>query len=123
MEEVDKRPVIAELLNKGVERIYPSKEEFEKVLLGDEKIKIYLGVDPTGEHLHIGHAASLLFLSKLQELGHKIIFLIGDFTGRIGDPSDKKATRRQLTDKEVKNNFRNFKAQASRVIDFKGKNP
>ncbi len=123
MEKVDKRSVITELLNKGVERIYPSKEEFEKVLLGDKKIKIYLGVDPTGEHLHIGHAASLLFLSKLQEMGHKIIFLIGDFTARIGDPSDKKATRRQLSEKEVKKNLKNFKAQASKVINFKGENP
>lgn len=114
---------IDELLNKGVERIYPSKEEFEKALLSGDKIKIYLGVDPTGEHLHIGHAASLLFLSKLQDLGQKIVFLIGDFTARIGDPTDKKATRRQLTAKEIKHNLKNFKKQASKVIRFAGKNP
>lgn len=113
---------IDELLNKGVERIYPSKEEFEKALLSGNKIKIYLGVDPTGEHLHIGHAASLLFLSKLQDSGHKIVFLIGDFTARIGDPTDKKATRHQLTEKEIKHNLKNFKKQASKVIRFSGKN-
>ncbi len=119
---MDKKIVITELLNKGVERIYPSREAFEKILLSDKKIKIYWGTDPTSPNLHIGHAASFLFLEKLQELGHEIIFLIGDFTAKIGDPTDKTATRRQLTDKEIKINLKNFKDQASKIINFKGKN-
>ena len=106
-----------------IENAYPSREAVEKVLAGSKKLKIYLGVDPTGPHLHLGHATNLLLLRQLQDLGHKIIFLIGDFTGRIGDPTDKLAARQPLTEKQIKENFKTFKNQASKIIRFSGKNP
>ncbi len=119
---MNKEELIDELLTRGIERIYPSKEAFEKTLKSGKKLRIYWGTDPTSTQMHIGHAASLFPLRRLQELGHEVIFLIGDFTAKIGDPSDKKATRRQLTDKEIKANLKNFRVQASKIIDFKGKN-
>lgn len=105
-----------------VEKAYPTREAAEKALSG-KKMKIYLGVDPTGPHLHLGHATNLLLLKQLQDLGHKIIFLIGDFTGRIGDPTDKLAARQPLTEKQIKENLKTFKKQAAKIISFSGKNP
>jgi len=71
----------------------------------------------------LGQLTNLLVLKKLQEAGHEIIFLIGDFTARIGDPSDKLASRKPLTEKEVKENYKSFKEQVGRILDLKGKNP
>ncbi|MCC7436609.1 tyrosine--tRNA ligase [Candidatus Nomurabacteria bacterium] len=109
-------------LTKGVSEILPSREFVEKELKSGKKLTIYNGIDPTGPTLHIGHTIQLRKLRQLQDLGHKIIFLIGDFTARIGDPTDKMATRVQLTDKEVKKNFKLYKKQASKFIRFSGKN-
>lgn len=117
-----KDEAIKEVLERAVDKIYPSKQALEKALKSGKKLKIYLGVDPTGPHLHLGHAVSLLILKRLQKLGHQIIFLIGDFTGRIGDPSDKLAMRKPLSEKEIKNNLKTFKEQASKIISFAGKN-
>ncbi|MBA4319631.1 MAG: tyrosine--tRNA ligase, partial [Flavobacterium sp.] len=78
---------INEFLTRGVENIYPNKEALEKVLLSGKKLRIYNGIDPTGK-LHIGHSVVLKKLKQLQDLGHEIIVLIGDFTARIGDPTD-----------------------------------
>lgn len=114
---------IKEVLERAIEKIYPSKEALEKVLLSGRKLTIYLGVDPTGPHLHLGHATNFLVLKRFQKLGHKVIFLIGDFTARIGDPSDKLAGRKPLTEEEVKENFKTFKSQASKIISFSGQNP
>jgi tyrosyl-tRNA synthetase len=116
------KELINEALQRGVQVIYPSKDFLEKTLQGGKKLKIYLGVDPTGPHLHLGHATNLLVLKRFQELGHKIIFLIGDFTARIGDPTDKLAARQPLTEREIKDNFKTFKSQAEKIISFKGKN-
>ncbi|MBU6500481.1 MAG: tyrosine--tRNA ligase [Patescibacteria group bacterium] len=113
---------IKEVLNRSVSAIYPSREALEKALSSGKKLKIYLGVDPTGPHLHLGQLTNLLLLKKLQNLGHEIIFLIGDFTGRIGDPTDKLATRKQLTEKDVAINMKTFKEQVGRIINFSGKN-
>lgn len=110
---------IEEILTRGVEDIYPSKEEFEKALRSGKHLTIYNGIDPTGPTLHIGHGVVLLKLRQLQELGHKIILLIGDFTGMIGDPTDKTAARKKLTRKEVLANCKNYKEQAGRILDMK----
>lgn len=115
------RDLINEALTRSVDKIYPSREEVEKKLLSGKKLKIYLGVDPTGPHLHLGHATNLLVLRRFQELGHEIILLIGDFTARIGDPTDKSSTRQPLTEREVKENLKTFKKQASKVLRFSGK--
>lgn len=110
---------IDEFLKRGVENIYPSKEEVKKALLSGKKLSVYHGIDPTGPSLHIGHGSVLLKLRELQNLGHKIILLIGDFTGRIGDPTDKTATRKQLSTKEIKENLKSYTKQAGMILDMK----
>ncbi|MEI7809997.1 MAG: tyrosine--tRNA ligase [bacterium] len=110
---------IDEFLSRGVENIYPSKEVLKKVLLSGKAISVYNGIDPTAPTLHIGHGSTLLKLRELQDLGHKVILLIGDFTGRIGDPTDKTATRKQLSNKEVKENLKLYTKQAGKILDMK----
>ncbi len=114
---------ISELLTRGVEKIYPSREFLEKELKSGRRLKIYTGYDPTAPTLHIGHGITLMKLRQFQDLGHEVIMLIGDFTGMIGDPTDKLATRKQLTHEEVMANCRNYKEQASVILDFAGQNP
>lgn len=114
---------INELLSRGIQNIYPSKEFLENKIKKGEKLTIYLGIDPTGPNLHLGNAIPIKKLSEFQKMGHKIILLMGDFTAMIGDPTDKGATRKQLTHKEVMFNLKNYKKQASKLISFKGKNP
>jgi tyrosyl-tRNA synthetase len=108
---------IKEILNRGVEEVIV-KEELEKKLLSGEKIRLYFGIDPTGSVLHLGHAIDLWKIRDFQDLGHEVILLIGDFTARIGDPSGKDAARKPLTDKEIKENFKSYKKQASKILDF-----
>lgn len=110
---------IQEFLTRGVENVYPASEEFKKALKGGKQLTIYNGIDPTGPTLHIGHGSVLLKLRELQEIGHKIILLIGDFTGMIGDPTDKTATRKKLTRKEVLANCKNYAKQAGKILDMK----
>jgi tyrosyl-tRNA synthetase len=115
---------IQELLTRGVEKIYPSKEELEKVLRSGKKIKLYQGFDPTGTDLHIGHMVGLKKLKQWQDLGHHVIFLIGDGTGQAGDPSGKTRTRDKfLTQKELRNNAVDYVKQAGKIVRFKGDNP
>jgi len=113
---------IQELLTRGVENIYPNREFLEKELLSGRRLSLYVGYDPTAPTLHIGHGITLLKLRQFQELGHKIIMLIGDFTGMIGDPTDKTATRKKLTRDEVLVNCKQYKRQASTILNFNGKN-
>src|SRR5258708_4583409 len=80
---------IDEFLSRGVENIFPNKEFLKSRLMKGERMTFYLGVDPTGKTLHLGHAIPLKKLGDLQKLGHQVIFLIGDFTAMIGDPTDK----------------------------------
>jgi len=110
-----------ELLTRGIEEIY-TKTELEKWLKEDKKLKIYYGVDPSGSIIHLGHAVILRKLRDLQKLGHKIIFLIGDFTGTIGDPTDRTAVRQPLTREQVLENAKSYREQASKFIDFEGSN-
>lgn len=117
-----KQELVREVISRSVEKIYPSREALEKVLLGGRKLRLYLGVDPTGPHLHLGHLTNLLVLKRFQALGHKVIFLIGDFTGRIGDPSGRDTARKPLSESEVKNNLKTFRGQASRIVKFSRKN-
>ncbi|MBD3310958.1 MAG: tyrosine--tRNA ligase [Candidatus Magasanikbacteria bacterium] len=114
---------INELLSRGVENIYPKKEFLEEKLKSGEQLTLYTGYDPTAPTLHIGHGITMLKLRQFQELGHKIIMLIGDFTGMIGDPTDKTSARQKLTREEVLENCKNYQAQASAILNFEGKNP
>lgn len=111
------------VLERATERIYPSREALENALRSGRRLRVYCGVDPTGPHLHLGHLTNLLCLKWLQELGHEIVFLIGDFTARIGDPTDKLAARRSLSEEEIKENYSTFRIQAGRIVRFSGKNP
>jgi tyrosyl-tRNA synthetase len=114
--------LIDELLEKGVETIYPNQELLQKKLLSGDRIRLYCGYDPSASALHIGNAITLNKLRQFQELGHEVIFLIGDFTGMIGDPTDKMAARKPLTRRQVLENAKGYKAQAEKYISFKGKN-
>jgi tyrosyl-tRNA synthetase len=114
---------LSEALGRYADKVYPSKEALESALSSGKRLKIYLGVDPTGPHIHLGHATNLLLLKALQNAGHEIIFLIGDFTARIGDPTDKFAARQPLTEKQIAENLKTFKEQAGKIISFTGKNP
>lgn len=114
---------IKELLTRGVENIYPSYDFLKEKLEADEKLTIYTGYDPTGDSLHIGHGITMVKLRQFQDLGHKIIMLIGDFTAMIGDPTDKTSARQKLTREEVLANCKNYQSQASAILNFEGDNP
>ncbi len=113
---------VVELLTKGVAETFPNRQFIESLLRSGRQLTVYAGFDPTGPALHLGHAIGLRKLRQFQDLGHKVIFLIGDFTAMIGDPTDKLAARTQLTKAEVKRNLKSYKKQASRLIRFSGKN-
>ncbi len=112
--------IIDSLLNRGVDQIFPSKEELRKLLHSGKKLKIYQGFDPSGPTLHIGHTVAMRKLEDFRKLGHEVIFLIGDFTAMIGDP-DKIEARKKLSRKEVLENLKNYKDQASKIIDINNK--
>ena len=114
--------LIDEFLTRGVEAIYPTSEAFKKKLLSGERLRIYQGFDPTGPYLHVGHAMGIRALRILQQLGHEVIFLVGDYTAKVGDP-DKDSTRSILSDKEIEKNMAGWKEQAAQLIDFEGNNP
>lgn len=109
---------IEELLTRGVENVVPNKDELGMVLRSDKKLNIYLGVDPTATHIHLGHAVPLRKLQAFVELGHHVTFLIGDFTALIGDTSDKESERPILIREEIETNFQTYKAQAEKFLDF-----
>ncbi|KKR35383.1 MAG: Tyrosyl-tRNA synthetase [Candidatus Magasanikbacteria bacterium GW2011_GWA2_40_10] len=113
---------IEELLSRGVENIYPKKEFLEARLKSGKQLTLYTGYDPTAPTLHIGHGITMLKLRQFQDLGHKVIMLIGDFTGMIGDPTDKTSARQKLTRKQVLENCKNYQKQAASILNFKGSN-
>jgi tyrosyl-tRNA synthetase len=114
---------IDRLLDRGFVELYPSRAEVERRLRAGETLRVYLGVDPTSPVIHIGHAVAIRKLRELQRLGHKIILLIGDFTGRIGDPTGKDASRVPLTKEQVLENAQSYRDQAAKILDFGGDNP
>ncbi len=114
---------IDEVLTRGVEKIYPSRAALEKVLRSGKKIRLYQGFDPSMPNLHLGNLVGLLKLKQFQDLGYEVIFLVGDFTGMIGDPTDKESVRPQLTRKQVLANCQNWREQAGRILRFSAKNP
>lgn len=111
-----------ETLTRGVEQILPDKKGLT-TLMAKRKIKLYQGFDPSMPSLHLGNFVGLMKLRQFQKLGHEVIFLVGDFTGMIGDPTDKLATRKKLTRKEVLENAKAWKKQIEMVLNTKGKNP
>jgi tyrosyl-tRNA synthetase len=118
---VDKE-LIEKFLTRGVEAIYPSAGELRKKLESGERLRVYQGFDPTGKYLHVGHAMGIRALRILQKLGHEVIFLVGDYTARVGDP-DKESGRKMLSNHEIEENLKGWKEQAAQMIDFGGDNP
>jgi len=115
---------IDELLTRGVEKIYPSRDALGGVLRSGKKLKLYQGFDPTGTKLHIGHMVGLRKLAAWQALGHHVIFLIGDGTGQAGDPSGKTTARDKFhTREELRQNAKDYVMQAKSIIKFDGGNP
>jgi len=118
------RDKIEELLTRGVDKIYPSKEALEEALHSGRKLRLYQGFDPTGDRLHIGHMVGLRKHRQWQDLGHEVIFLIGDGTGQAGDPTGKKKTREKFfTQEELRENAKSYLQQAAKVVRFDGPNP
>ncbi len=109
---------INDLLTRGVENIYPDQKKLEELLLSGKQLRLYCGYDPTASSLHIGHGITIRKLAKFLELGHHVMFLFGDFTGTIGDPTDKSATRKPLTLEQVKDNLKGWKKQIQNIIDI-----
>ena len=112
---------IEEVLSRGVDTVYPLKEDLEKKLLSGERIRLYQGFDPSRPSLHLGNMVGIMKLRQFQELGHEVIFLVGDFTGMIGDPTDKSATRPRLTRKETRKNSKVWRSQISKFMKVGGK--
>ncbi|MEK7147977.1 MAG: tyrosine--tRNA ligase, partial [Patescibacteria group bacterium] len=111
-----------ELLSRSVKEIIPSKESLKEVLLSGKKLRIYIGTDATGQSLHLGHATNYMILERFRRLGHEVIFLIGDFTSRIGDPTDRSdSARKQLSREEVVKNVTTWIDQVSPIIDVDNK--
>jgi len=104
-----------ELLTRGVETILPNKQDLADQL-EQHPIKLFMGFDATGPTLHLGHLASLLKLRDFQQAGHQVIVLFGDFTARIGDPTDKLAARQVLTKKQVEENLKDYQRQILLVL-------
>lgn len=109
---------IDEVLTRRVTNIIPNKTKLEELLKSGRKLNVYLGIDPTATKIHIGHAVALRKLQEFVELGHNVTFLIGDATALIGDTSDKDGERPVLINEQIKNNFKTYKKQASKIVDF-----
>jgi len=109
---------IEEVITRRVTNIIPGKKQVEKLLRSEKKLNVYCGIDPTATRIHIGHGVFLRKLQEFVELGHHVIFLIGDFTALIGDSSDKESERPILTYEEIQENFKTYKEQASKILDF-----
>ncbi|MCX7778634.1 MAG: tyrosine--tRNA ligase [Patescibacteria group bacterium] len=108
---------IKEILLRGVEEII-DQESLKKRLLAGEKLRVKLGIDPTTPYLHLGNSVALLKLRDFQELGHQIIFILGDFTAQIGDPSDKLQKRPFLSFEEVRKNVKNYQPQVGKILEI-----
>ena len=104
------------IIRRGVAEILPESELVERLATG-KPLRIKAGFDPTAPDLHLGHTVLINKLRQFQNLGHQVVFLIGDFTGMIGDPSGKNATRPPLTAAEVAANAETYRDQMFKILD------
>ena len=109
--------IIDEILTRGVEETIDRKD-FEAKLRSGSKLRLKMGIDPTSSNIHIGRAVALWKLRALQELGHQVVLIIGDFTGLIGDTSDKESERPMLSKEQVKENMHGYLQQIGKIIDL-----
>jgi len=112
MEKID------EILNRGTANVIPSKKLLEKELKSGRKLNIYLGIDPTFTKLHLGNSVALRKIQQFADAGHHVTFLIGDYTCLIGDTSDKDSPRPALSVEQINDNFKTYKRQAEKILDF-----
>jgi tyrosyl-tRNA synthetase len=108
---------IEEILTRGVEDVFVV-ESLKKRLLSGKQQRVKLGFDPTGSKIHIGRAVILRKLKAFQDLGHKVVFIVGDFTAEIGDPSDKLEKRPMLDKSKILENLKDYKNQVGKIIDI-----
>ncbi len=108
---------ILEVLTRGVEQVLPSVDSLKKIM-SERSIRLYLGIDPTGFELTLGHSVVLRKLQQFADLGHEVILLIGNGTVRIGDPTGRASTRPELSDEQIMANFAQWQVQASKVLNF-----
>ena len=111
-------PELNDVIRRGVVEIIP-EDEFLEALQSGRKLRLKLGLDPSKPDLHIGHAVLLRKLRILQEMGHQVVLIIGDWTAQIGDPSGQSVTRPMLTAGEVKANAETYMRQFFHVVDEK----
>jgi tyrosyl-tRNA synthetase len=117
MEKSEDLSKIDETLSQRVEEVLPGKEGLKKLIQG-RKIRVYLGVDPTGKNLHLGHTIPLRKLQEFADLGHEAILVMGTGTVLAGDPSQRESARPKILEKEIKENIKTWKKQVSCVLDF-----
>ena len=104
------------IIKRGAVEVLPEDELIAKLKKG-RPLRVKAGFDPTAPDLHLGHTVLIQKMKQFQELGHEVIFLIGDFTGMIGDPTGKSETRKQLTREEVAKNAETYKEQIFKILD------
>ncbi len=108
--------LIEDIFGRYTENIYPSKVKAEEILMSGNHLSFYMGIDPTGPDIHLGHTTNFFVLKKLIDLGHKVILLIGDFTAQIGDPTGKDTSRKPLSEDDIKQNMATYIQQASKIL-------
>lgn len=109
---------ITQLLTRGVDQVIPKNDLAERLMEG-RPLRIKNGIDPTGPRLHLGHGMVLWKLREFQKLGHQIVLIVGDFTGMIGDASDKQAMRQPLTREQIEENMKDYRDQFAQILDMK----
>ncbi len=106
------------ILSRGVEDVVVS-DHLRQALLSGRRLRVKLGIDPTSKTIHIGRAITLWKLREFQDLGHTVVLIIGDFTAQVGDASDKLEKRPMLSEAEVKENLKNYKASAGKILNMR----
>ena len=114
MKEEDKKKLI---LDRATFRVI-TKKELENALNSNKKLRIKYGIDPTAPKIHLGRASTIQKLRDFQDLGHKIVLIIGDFTGLVGDASDKQEARAKIESSELENNLKTYKNQLEKILDL-----
>ena len=110
---------IMEILDRGIiMQMLPTKDEFVEALLQGKKLRFYIGADPTSSALHLSHAKNYMLLEEFRQLGHEVIVLIGDFTARIGDPTERSTARKQLSREDVLKNVKSWLEQIKPLMNF-----
>lgn len=107
---------IKEVFDRYAEAVFPSPEKAMEIFKSGRRLTFYLGIDPTGPDIHLGHVTNFLVLKKIIALGHRVILLIGDFTARIGDPTGKDTARQPLSKERIKENLKTYLDQVYKIL-------